>query len=585
MKEIKQIIAAYDTAISQQKSVVLATVVHIEGSAYRAPGARMLIREDGFFTGAISGGCLEGDVLRKALMVISELRPTLITYDTSDEKGNNGIGASLGCNGIIRILIEPVDQEDEKNPLNLLRVSVKERTPSILVTFFTPENKKSTQQGTKLLLKEDNPIVTSVRLPVEPTQCYPDIKQAFATRSSSFVHYEQTGDTVHAFYQYISPNYSLIIAGAGNDVIPVVQIAEILGWDVTLIDGRAAYNTVERFPGCQLMTGSPEEIWKDIQTDPQTAIVLMSHNYAYDKAFLKLVLNSDAAYIGLLGTPGKRDKMFMELKEEGISLSAWQKERVFGPTGINIGAETSEEIALSIVSEIKAVFAGAPSDASLRNQEKSVHNRRTRICASLKTYGILILAAGSSKRLGTPKQQLIYQGDTLLRNAVKAATAIDAGATIVVTTSAIDTLLEPNEPGIDIIVNEESAEGMSSSIRAGVRQFQQAYPFIQRILIMLCDQPYADASHLRRLIHQQQISDAAITASLYSGRKGVPAIFHSSVFSDLLSLKGDTGAKHLIEQFGEKVAIVSFPKGAIDIDTTAMYEELVSGENTEGGML
>ncbi|MBO9660424.1 MAG: NTP transferase domain-containing protein, partial [Chitinophagaceae bacterium] len=97
-------------------------------------------------------------------------------------------------------------------------------------------------------------------------------------------------------------------------------------------------------------------------------------------------------------------------------------------------------------------------------------------------------------------------------------------------------------------------------------------------LIMVCDQPYVDAEHLRRLIDKQQISDAPATASLYAGRKGVPAIFHGSLFADLLSLKGDTGAKYLIEQLEEKVATVSFPEGAIDIDTATTYEELVSGQ-------
>ncbi|MET0466664.1 MAG: XdhC family protein [Chitinophagaceae bacterium] len=575
MKEIKQIIAAYDTAISQQKNVVLATVVHIEGSAYRAPGARMLIREDGFFTGAISGGCLEGDVLRKALMVIADLRPALITYDTSDEPGNNGIGASLGCNGIIRILIEPVDPGNETNPIALLRSATKERTPSVLVTFFNPDDKKNKQQGTRLLLKEDNFDLTSVDQPVEPA----DIKQSFATRSSAFIHYNGQPGSVHAFYQYIAPNCSLVIAGAGNDVIPVVQIAEILGWDITLMDGRTLYNTAERFPGCQLITGNPEEIWNNIQTDAQTAIVLMSHNYAYDKAILKLALSSDASYIGILGPPNKRDRMFTELREEGIELSAEQKERVHGPTGINIGAETSEEIALSIISEIKGYFAGAPSDTSLKNQSRSVHKRRTRISASIKTYGILILAAGISKRLGVPKQQLVYQGDTLLGNAVKAAMEIDTGATVVVTTpSDTDTLSQLKALNVEIVINGESSEGMSSSIRAGVRHLQNEYPSIQQILIMLCDQPYVDTAHLRQLIHQQQSSGAPITASLYAGRKGVPAIFHSSIFDELLSLTGDTGAKHLIEQSDEKVAIVPFPKGAIDIDTVAMYQELVSGK-------
>lgn len=582
MKEIKQIITAYDTAISQQKNVALATVVHIEGSAYRAPGARMLIRDDGSFTGAISGGCLEGDVLRKALMVMTDLRPVLITYDTSDDQGNNSVAVSLGCNGIIRILIEPVDPADNANPVNLLRMVAKEKTPSLLITFYTPDNKKNGLQGTKLLLKENMPANTSNQLPVDLSSMQADIKQTFATRSSAFIQYN---NAVYAFCQYIAPNYKIVIAGAGNDAIPVAKMADMLGWDVTVVDGRANYNNGERFPGCQLLTGSAEETGKSLQTDEQTAIVLMSHNYAYDKALLKAAVDSAAVYIGILGPPNKRDKIFRELNEEGVRLTDVQKDRIYGPTGLNIGAESAEEIALSIISEIKAVFAGITSNASLRSHGKTVHNRRTRVTDSLTTYGIIILAAGSSKRLGMPKQQLIYNGDTLLRNAVKAALEIGTGATVIVTSSKeIDTLSQLNDLDADTVLNEESNEGMSSSIRAGV-QFLQQQPFIRHILIMVCDQPYVDAAHLRRLIDQQQISNAPATASLYAGRKGVPAIFHESLFADLVSLKGDTGAKYLIEQLEEKVATVSFPKGAIDIDIATTYEELVSGKKTAGGAI
>src|SRR5687768_18594001 len=107
MKEIRDIIAAFDVAQKLGKQTALATVVSVEGSSYRRPGARMLITEDGELTGAISGGCLEGDALRKALYVMSEQRAMVVTYDTSDEDDAK-IGVGLGCNGIVRILIEPV---------------------------------------------------------------------------------------------------------------------------------------------------------------------------------------------------------------------------------------------------------------------------------------------------------------------------------------------------------------------------------------------------------------------------------------------------------------------------------------------
>ena len=116
MKEIKEIIKAFDQAQSQGKQTALATVVQVEGSSYRSPGARMLITEDGALTGAISGGCLEGDALKKAQLAMFQQRAMLVTYDTTDDDDAK-FGIGLGCNGIIHILIEPIDNNEENHPL------------------------------------------------------------------------------------------------------------------------------------------------------------------------------------------------------------------------------------------------------------------------------------------------------------------------------------------------------------------------------------------------------------------------------------------------------------------------------------
>ncbi len=150
MKEARDIIDAYHVARGQGRRMVLATVVHIEGSSYRSPGARMLIREDGEMVGAISGGCLEGDALRKALMVMMEGSPLLVTYDTTEE--NDVFGVGLGCNGIIRVLLEPLPTEHARSPIALLEKLLEKRAPGILVTYYTPGDKTNKQQGTKLAI-------------------------------------------------------------------------------------------------------------------------------------------------------------------------------------------------------------------------------------------------------------------------------------------------------------------------------------------------------------------------------------------------------------------------------------------------
>src|ERR1700748_905645 len=140
MKEITDIVAAYEKAVKQKKKAALATVVLVEGSAYRRAGARMLITEDGQLTGAISGGCLEGDALRKARMVILQQEPMLVTYDTMDDDDAK-LGVGLGCNGIIHILIEPINNE-QTNPISLLEAVISSRGYAVLVTVFSIENRK-----------------------------------------------------------------------------------------------------------------------------------------------------------------------------------------------------------------------------------------------------------------------------------------------------------------------------------------------------------------------------------------------------------------------------------------------------------
>lgn len=577
MKEIRQIIQAFEKAVKEQKKAVLATVVHIEGSSYRAPGARMLITEDGQLTGAVSGGCLEGDVLRKALLVMMEEKPMLVTYDTSDDEGDSVIGINLGCNGVIRILLEPLSPNKEQTPITLLQKATDHRKPAVVVTFFNTAETKQELQGTRLTYSDNNFFIADTGLPIEQRKMLGDLHRVLAGKDSLFVEYSQTSKgngALTAFMEYISPMPAIIVAGAGNDVQPLAQMAGVLGWDISLIDGRKSYANEERFPGCQVMISSPEAALQKMVIDEQTAVLLMSHNYDYDKAILTQAIKTVTPYIGILGPTKKTDKLLAELKADGVEISAEQEARVFGPVGFDIGAETSEEIALSILAEIKAVFENRHG-GSLRKQEGKIHHRSTGIVPSMQSYGVLLLAAGKSQRLGTPKQELIYNGDTLLRNSVHAALELNTAVTTVVVNDQADEIVAQldNLP-VDIVVNEQYTEGMASSIREGYRHIKESYPQVQFILVMLCDQPFVDAAHLRSLIETQQSTGASVVASYYDGRKGVPALFHQKLFPQLEILEGDTGAKHVIENLGDAVAIVDFPQGAIDVDTKENYQQI-----------
>jgi xanthine/CO dehydrogenase XdhC/CoxF family maturation factor len=371
MKEIKDIIRSFDEAKKQGRQTALATVVHLDGSSYRRPGARMLITDEGQLTGAISGGCLEGDALRKALLVMSQQRPMLVTYDTMDEDDAK-FGIGLGCNGIIQVLIEPIKPDEPNNPIQLLRTVAEKREKAVVVTLFSLENKKDTQPGTRLVLKEN--YQQERNTPLKDILVKDGMKTLREGRSL-FRTYHTESQSLTAFIELVEPAVSLIAIGAGNDVIPVIAMAEILGWETTVIDGRPAYAKKERFvSSCQVLVSKPENVISQIEIDDRTVFVLMTHNYNYDMAMLHQLLLKNVIYVGMLGPKKKLDRVLGELRDQGVNFTEQQLASVHSPVGLDIGAETSEEIALSILSEIKAVLSGKQG-LSLHSNTGSIHSR------------------------------------------------------------------------------------------------------------------------------------------------------------------------------------------------------------------
>lgn len=364
MKELNDIIQAYDKAVLQNKQTALATVVKVEGSSYRRPGARMLVTEDGEITGAISGGCLEGDALRKAQFAMFEKKNKLAIYDTTDDEDNK-IGVQLGCNGIVYILFEPVQQDDENNPVHLLKKIAAQRKDAVIATVFD-RDVRSEQIGTCCLVNDDTTVSS-----IGDVQIKTEAKIVLEQKSSVVKDYEER--TV--LYQFVPPSIQLIIVGAGNDAQPLVDMAFLLGWNIIVADGRPAYATQQRFgKATKICIVKPAELLSVVQTDEETAVVLMTHNYNYDLAVFEQLLQTGCKYIGVLGPKKKLNRILDEQHEKGINIDDIKKVHVYGPVGLDIGAETSEEIALSIIAEIKAVFSGRHG-SSLRERPTEIHSR------------------------------------------------------------------------------------------------------------------------------------------------------------------------------------------------------------------
>jgi xanthine/CO dehydrogenase XdhC/CoxF family maturation factor len=379
MKERKEIVKAYDAAVRSGKNVALASVVNLEGSSYRRPGARMLVNDEGELTGAISGGCLEGDALRKAMYALSQQKSMLVTYDTSDEDDMT-IGIQLGCAGVIQVLFEPIDPTKQDNPIQLIRKALAIRQEAVMVTLFNLSNKHEYQPGTCLLMESNGTISGAIPIQGMEKIVMEDVQLVMQNKKSLFREYQADGISTTAFIEFLQPAISLVVVGAGNDAVPMMQIADTLGWDVRIVDGRNTHARPERFvAACQILVSKPEAVFDQLHIDSSTVFVMMTHNYNYDLSMLKALLPTQTPYIGMLGPQKKLYRMLDELRQDGMQLDDAMLSKVYGPTGLEIGAETPEEIALSIIAEIQAVMEGKHG-GMLKHKHDVIHAREdTRI--------------------------------------------------------------------------------------------------------------------------------------------------------------------------------------------------------------
>ncbi len=367
MKEIRRIIDVYEKLDLSQRKVALATVVAVEGSSYRRPGARMLIMDDGKWEGAISGGCLEGDALTRARKVMSNNLPELVTYDTMDDDANS-LEIGLGCNGIIDVFIEPVNPSDHTNPVTFLKEYVRNREVHTLATILKTGKGSDYKAGKRFILtKKDSGSI--------PDWLYEDMLKVLNDGIPVIKNYDQPGGIFEIFIERITPDLELIIFGAGFDVVPVVKMANELGWQVTVTEDCVAHLAPKRFtPATCLLFADRDAVLEKITVNERTAAILMSHNYKYDLAVLEALLTTEIPYIGILGPLKRYEKLKAEIQSKGNAFPDRKFDKVHAPVGLDIGAETPDEIALSVISEIKAFFTGRTA-GYLRERKLPIHPR------------------------------------------------------------------------------------------------------------------------------------------------------------------------------------------------------------------
>jgi len=315
--EFKTIVESFLIAKKEGLKSVLATVVDLDGSSYRKPGVRMLILENGKMIGAVSGGCVEKDILRQSSTVFETGIAKMMTYDGRYR---------LGCEGILYILIEPFNPDESF--LENFEIALKKRMSFKIKSFFTKDVGEYNDIGSVAIF-EGKPYSISKN----------------STLNQSHLKFEEK----------LKPCFKLMIFGAEHDAVQLCKLAHYNGWEVTVVSGPLESKSIEDFPGANaFFSVSPDALELD-SIDHETAIILMSHNYANDLKYLLELKDTKPAYIGLLGPAKRREKLLSQFIEYCPDINDDFIEGIYGPAGLNIGAETPQEIAISIISEILSV--------------------------------------------------------------------------------------------------------------------------------------------------------------------------------------------------------------------------------------
>jgi len=382
MNEVRALVEAFDAANVKGERCALATVVSVEGSSYRRPGARMLVCEAGTgigttSTGMISAGCLESDVVEHAKRVLRTGAPKLVEYDTASTSDEMAWGLGLGCNGVVRVLVEPLASGSLY--IDALRRSCEARpdaTPLLMATVYQCAPSAGIETGARLFIHEEGN-VSHEKLSGEMAAML-EIELRALTRgglTSGARIYDFDGVVAKVFIETLLPPVPLVVFGAGHDVLPVVELARDMGWRTEVVDPQARPASRSRFSMADRVTLSrPEDVGAHVSITPRTMALLMSHNYSHDLVLLRFLLASPALYIGVMGPRKRTERMLRELAaiEQPFRLEKVNLARLHSPVGLDIGANGPAEIALSIVAEMRAVLDGRRG-GMLRERRGSIH--------------------------------------------------------------------------------------------------------------------------------------------------------------------------------------------------------------------
>ncbi|MGA3799509.1 XdhC family protein [Pseudomonas fluorescens] len=377
MSDLYALLDALDQANSTKIDAVLATVVKVEGSAYRRPGARMLIPLFGQTVGTISGGCLEQELARKAWWLTESGGAVVRRYSTAaqEDQGADDEDAALtfglGCNGTVHVLLERHDAGKRSLLFDVLQRVKATGQPAVLATVISAGRTARVRVGARMGLNAFMNACEGIHCQALQHTLQGDLRSTLARKKSQLMIYASGADEVEVFLEYIAPQRRLMIFGAGHDAQPLVRFARDLNWQVTVVDGRAHFARPERFPGASQVIVAPiDEPFNLSRAVDGAAVVIMTHSYRQDRYWLENVLQCSPAYVGQLGPRERTERLLDEM-----GASACSPEVVPGfhyPIGLDLGGDTPASVALAIVGEITAYF-NERSGGMLKYRKTTIH--------------------------------------------------------------------------------------------------------------------------------------------------------------------------------------------------------------------
>lgn len=362
-RETERLLEVIHQARAAGEHLALATVVRVNGSAYRREGTRMVVRQNGTYECALSGGCLEPAVADAAARVIATGEPVIVNYDLADD---SVWGLGMACGGAVEVRIERLEADEIAS--EWLQVLERGEAAVLITPLSGVSGRMIVRAADSLVGGLSDPAIQREAI-ARADRC---LRSPYPRSSPEWI------GNAEIFFEVATRPRELVVFGAGDDAVPVAQLAWALGFTVTVVDVREAPLTSERFLRARLVSAHFSQFAEKVKVAPGSYALVMNHHIERDQESLRFSLESDAAYIGVLGPRARYERLLAGLAQQGYAASSSKLSRVRSPVGLSLGAETPQEVAVSILGEILACqrgFEGGFLSGSVASLHRPEDNR------------------------------------------------------------------------------------------------------------------------------------------------------------------------------------------------------------------